>query len=113
MSYIFILRRVWAIGLTSCAFLTTGETAVLFHAFRKFRNNVDLMTTRVAASYLNLAFGHVLGRVEQLTGKQPDRRRFTSAASNDLRVDREAGGALQVRVYFYSRILVPYGQLED
>ena len=72
---------------------------MLFHAFRKFRNNVDLMTTRVAASYLNLAFGHVLGRVEQLTGKQPDRRRFTSAASNDLRVDREAGGALQVRVY--------------
>ena len=52
-------------------FLTTGETAVLFHAFRKFRNNVDLMTTRVAASYLNLAFGHVLGRVEQLRENNP------------------------------------------
>ena len=71
MSYIFILRRVRAIGLTSRVFLTTGETAVLFHAFRKFRNNVDLMTTRVAASYLNLAFGHVLGRVEQLRENNP------------------------------------------
>ena len=44
---------------------------MLFHAFRKFRNNVDLMTARVAASYLNLAFGHVLGRVEQLRENNP------------------------------------------
>ena len=69
MSYICNLRMGnWT---DVVCFLTTGETAVLFHAFRKFRNNVDLMTTRVAASYLNLAFGHVLGRVEQLRENNP------------------------------------------
>ena len=76
MSYIFIfVSCLFSLGMGNWtdgrAFLTTGETAVLFHAFRKFRNNVDLMTTRVAASYLNLAFGHVLGRVEQLRENNP------------------------------------------
>ena len=45
---------------------------MLFAAFRKFRNNVDLMTTRVGAWHLNLAFGHVLARVESLRTASPD-----------------------------------------
>lgn len=45
---------------------------MLFAAFRKFRNNVDLMTTRVGAWHLNLAFGHVLARVEHLRTTSPD-----------------------------------------
>ena len=49
-----------------------GEPSVLFAAFRKFRNNVDLMTTRNNAWHLNLAFGHVLARVETLRRDGPD-----------------------------------------
>ena len=49
-----------------------GEPSVLFAAFRKFRNNVDLMTTRNNAWHLNLAFGHVLARVETLRLNAPD-----------------------------------------
>ena len=52
-----------------------ASTPALFAAFRKFRNNVDLMTTRVGAWHLNLAFGHVLARVESYPRHRPTTRR--------------------------------------